>query len=46
LNNIARSNDLNARSPVYNQMAFVIARNDFDGLHQLIVRFFLCPQLI
>ena len=46
LNNIAPSNDLNARSPVYNQMAFVIARNDFDGLHQLIVRFFLCPQLI
>jgi len=46
LNIIAPSNDLNARSPVYNQMAFVIARNDFDGLHQLIARFFLCPQLI
>jgi hypothetical protein len=24
----------------------VIANNDFDGLRQLIVRFFLCPQLI
>ena len=35
-----------AHSSVYNQMAFVIDRNDFDGLRQLIVRFFLCPQLI
>jgi len=35
-----------ARSSVYNQMVFVIAKNDFDGLRQLIVRFFLCPQLI
>jgi hypothetical protein len=35
-----------AHSSVYNQMVFVIARNDFDGLRQLIVRFFLCPQLI
>ena len=35
-----------AHSFVYNQMVFVIARNDFDGLRQLIVRFFLCPQLI
>jgi len=33
-------------SSIYNQMAYVIAKNDFDGLHQLIVRFFLCPQLI
>jgi len=35
-----------AHSFVYNQMVFVITRNDFDGLRQLIVRFFLCPQLI
>jgi len=35
-----------AHSSVYNQMVFVIAMNDFDGLRQLIVRFFLCPQLI
>jgi len=35
-----------ARSSVYNQMAFVIARNDFNQLRQLIVWFFLCPQLI
>jgi len=27
-------------------MAFVIARNDFNQLRQLIVWFFLCPQLI
>jgi hypothetical protein len=53
LNNIAPSNDLNARSSVYTQEAFSLslsdAKHNFDGLwwtlttHHLI---FLCPQLI
>jgi len=46
LNHIPPSWSEHAHSSIYNQMAYVIAKNDFDGLHQLIVRFFLCPQLI
>ena len=46
LNNIAPSWSEHAHSSVYNQMAFVNARNDFDGLWWLIMWFFLCPQLI
>jgi len=46
LNHMPPSWSEHAHSSIYNQMAFVIAKNDFDGLRQLIVQFFLCPQLI
>ena len=46
LTNIAPSWSEHAHSSIYNQMAFVNARNDFDGLWWLIMWFFLCPQLI
>jgi len=46
LNNIAPSWSEHVHSFIHNQVAFVIVRNNFNGLCQLIVWFFLYPQLI
>jgi len=46
LNNIAPSWSEHVRSSIHNQVAFVITRIDFDGLRQLILWFFLCPQFV
>jgi hypothetical protein len=48
LNNIAPSNDLNARSSVYTQQVFSLslsdAKHNFDGLWRLIIWFFFAPS--